>query len=449
MFHWDGSVSWMTLTDDGDGMRPDELNNAMRPGSSNPLDDRNADDLGRFGLGLKTASFSQARMLTGSTPYLDHPAIESRVWDLDYVQRTDRWVVLTDSPYIEELAPLLSDASGTVVAWHQLDRIVDDRPSSDSRARNSFYATIDDIRMHLEMVFHRYIDDGLQITVNGTLCQAWDPFMEKNPFTERLQRETLTLTTALGTERRIDIQPFILPHNSKLDPDAHRRGGGPKGWNLQQGFYLYRRRRLIVAGDWFDRGTKPEEHHKLARVRVEFDQDLDATWAIRSTCAKQRRVRRRACGRTSSALHEPHAAAAKRFIHRGADGSRPRSTARPSDSDVDSGHLRSNRALRRQPPAPKRLLSGFSDNDATEETIRLIETTLPVAHILSQGFRDENLIYEGRDNDELTRAGAARPFCALLNDGESAENARRIVIDAQPFDSADDFIRTLRPEDCQ
>jgi len=447
-FHWHGGASWMTLTDDGDGMLPDDLNEAMRPGSANPLDDRAADDLGRFGLGLKTASFSQARTLTVATRHVDHATIETRRWDLDHVQRTDRWVVLTDSPHLDELAPLLP-ASGTVVAWHQLDRVVDDRPASDTRARNSFFAMIEDVRIHLEMVFHRFISEELRISVNGMVCEAWDPFMESHPSTERLQTESLTLTNAAGVERRIDIQPFILPHNSKLDPATHKRAGGPKGWYLQQGFYLYRRRRLIVAGDWFDRGTKPEEHHKLARVRVEFNQDLDETWALDVRKAKARppvslradfvRIARA----TRSRGEEVYRSRGRRAVGPERQGHRvPLWMADTSGATVRY-------LINRKHPVVKALLSRDIEPAATEETLRLIETTLPVAHILSQGFRDENRIDEGRDVDELTHSAAARLFCAMLHAGETVENARRIVLDAQPFDSADDFIQTLRPESCQ
>src|SRR5258708_3144611 len=64
---WNGENTAVIITDDGIGMSKDELINAMRPGSKNPLADRSSEDLGRFGLGLKTASFSQCRILTVAT----------------------------------------------------------------------------------------------------------------------------------------------------------------------------------------------------------------------------------------------------------------------------------------------------------------------------------------------------------------------------------------------
>jgi len=448
-FHWNGAASSMTLTDNGDGMLPNELNEAMRPGSANPLDDRAADDLGRFGLGLKTASFSQGRVLTVATRHIGHPEIETRRWDLDHVQRTDRWVVLTDSPHIDQLAPLLPEESGTVVAWHHLDRVVDDRPASDTKARNTFRAMIDDVQVHLEMVFHRFLSDGLRITVNGTTCEPWDPFMESHPATERLQTESLLLTNATGEERRIDIQPFVLPHNSKLDPATHKRAGGAKGWNLQQGFYLYRRRRLIVAGDWFDRGTKPEEHHKLARVRVEFDQDLDATWALDVRKAKARPPANlrddfvRIARATRNRGEEVYRSRGRRSV-----GAAPRKGHKVPLWTADTSGAIVRYLINRQHPVVVDLLSRQIDAGLAEQTLQLIETTLPVAHILSQGFRDENRIDEGGDVDELTRSAARRLFCAMVHAGESAENARRTVLEAQPFDSAGDYIQTLTTGSC-
>src|SRR5947209_1369949 len=63
-FEWKGANTWLAIKDDGIGMDNDELIQAMKPGSRNPNEERSAKDLGRFGLGLKTASFSQCRILS-------------------------------------------------------------------------------------------------------------------------------------------------------------------------------------------------------------------------------------------------------------------------------------------------------------------------------------------------------------------------------------------------
>src|SRR5687768_16355260 len=58
---FDGDESWVRIADNGAGMRPEVLKEAMRYGANREYDE---DDLGKFGLGLKTASMSQCRRLT-------------------------------------------------------------------------------------------------------------------------------------------------------------------------------------------------------------------------------------------------------------------------------------------------------------------------------------------------------------------------------------------------
>ena len=89
-FEWKGSKTWLSIKDDGIGMNDAELIQAMRPGSKNPLQERNQKDLGRFGLGLKTASFSQARKLTVISKKADYKSV-FWTWDLDFVNKTGNW----------------------------------------------------------------------------------------------------------------------------------------------------------------------------------------------------------------------------------------------------------------------------------------------------------------------------------------------------------------------
>ena len=87
-FEWGGQNSWISVTDDGKGMSEKVLVNAMRLGSLSPLEERDPSDLGRFGLGLKTASFSQARRLTVISR--TRSVQESiRRWDLDHLAQPE------------------------------------------------------------------------------------------------------------------------------------------------------------------------------------------------------------------------------------------------------------------------------------------------------------------------------------------------------------------------
>ena len=112
------------VLDDGSGMTQYELFEAMRPGSQSPLELRDADDLGRFGLGLKTASFSQCRRLTVLTKKDGVPSCAS--WDLDTVAARDKWVVEVPDP--SGLAGIRwadrLDGDGTLVVWEKLDRLI-------------------------------------------------------------------------------------------------------------------------------------------------------------------------------------------------------------------------------------------------------------------------------------------------------------------------------------
>lgn len=174
-FHWAGPDSRVSVIDDGDGMSEETLAAAMRPGSANPLDSRKPDDLGRFGLGLKTASFSQCRKLTVWSRQ-DHGEIAGRCWDLDYVAKHDEWRLLrAGAPRgLDAFGQLGGLRSGTVVLWEQLDRAVDKSPASSREAHSRFLQLIEDVRAHLAMIFHRFLDGtasgrsaALQIFING------------------------------------------------------------------------------------------------------------------------------------------------------------------------------------------------------------------------------------------------------------------------------------------
>lgn len=274
---WDGAASYLLIRDDGNGMSDGELLEAMRPGSRSPLEERDPRDLGRFGLGLKTASFSQCRRLIVRSKKQDQPTA-TRCWDLDYVARTGEWRLLKNiSPESEAHLNGSGANSGTIVLWEDLDRIVGDAEVRDAAAHDRFRQIISDVKEHLGMVFHRYLagENRLRLRVNDRLVEAWDPFLTHVPATQQMGSETLHYR---GGE--VIVRPFVLPHHSKLDTEGHRKGAGPQGWNAQQGFYVYRNRRLLVAGDWLGLPMAKEEHYKLARIQVDLPNSMDREWQI-------------------------------------------------------------------------------------------------------------------------------------------------------------------------
>ena len=285
-FWWEGRRSHIAILDDGDGMMEGELSEAMRPGSRSPLESRPADDLGRFGLGLKTASFSQCRQLTVAS--LRNGQFATRRWDIDHVARVEEWQLLKDpvAGSEEMLKPLLRLDQGTMVLWENLDRVVGNVPTSDSRSHDLFLSLIDRVESHLAMVFHRFLEGGsagLSIFINGSdedhRLRAWDPFMKDHGATISTPAERIT--TPRGD---VEVQGFVLPHKDHLKRDQFEIGGGLDGWTAQQGFYVYRNRRMLVSGDWLGLGQgrawTREEPYKLARLRLDIPNTADADWDI-------------------------------------------------------------------------------------------------------------------------------------------------------------------------
>jgi hypothetical protein len=269
---------YIAIIDDGIGMRPDELVVAMRHGSRNPNEQRAATDLGRFGLGLKTASLAHCRRLTVVT--MRDGVLTGAAWDLDVIARTERWTLLLLND--EEIAalPHVSDIAavghGTIVFWHVLDRLGIGEGSVEDGMREGMVRVGD----HLALVFHRFLqpDDPSQTKVVVSLNE--DPLAPRNPFLSDL-RATLPLApeTIKVNGVTVHVQPYILPHFSKLKQADLERAGGEEGLRRQQGFYVYRSRRLIVWGSWF-RLAGHEELTKLARVRVDIPNSLDPLWTL-------------------------------------------------------------------------------------------------------------------------------------------------------------------------
>jgi hypothetical protein len=305
-FHWSGIQSWATIVDDGRGMSESELANAMRLGSSSPLIQRGVDDLGRFGLGMKTASFSQCRRITVATKKA--PAqLAVRRWDLDYVSSTNEWRLLRNAATesTSKLRVLDRLEHGTVVLWELMDQLVDNVDVDDANARAHFQQTADAVREHLGVVFHRFLarrgpaQPQVAMFVNGmereNQVEAWDPFLEDNASTIQTPAEVIRF----GGDR-LEVQGFILPHKDRLSESEYHAAAGPAGWNAQQGFYVYRQKRLLVAGSWLglgnERAWSKEEHFKLARIRLDIPNSTDALWQIdvrKSVARPPRAVKKR------------------------------------------------------------------------------------------------------------------------------------------------------------
>ena len=269
--------SYIAILDDGNGMTADELETAMRYGSQSPNEKREVSDLGRFGLGLKTASLSQCRMLTVVSKQGGN--IVGCRWDIDHVADTKDWSLLVlDSdaeidgvPRIEELKQL---NSGTLVIWQNLDRLKIGELDFD----RSMGKKMNDVRLHLSLVFHRYIsgEQGLkkmQIRMNNSPIEPADPFLTRRN-TQVMSDEVMNIEGSA-----VVIRPYILPHISNLSSSEISALGGKEGLRKSQGFYIYRNKRLLIWGTWF-RMMRQGELSKLARVQVDIPNELDNLWTL-------------------------------------------------------------------------------------------------------------------------------------------------------------------------
>ncbi len=262
------------IRDDGKGMLKDELILAMRPASANPEDPRDATDLGRFGWGLKSASLSQARVLTVVSWRAE--SCTSARWDIDDLEN---WTMELESG--EKALKLLKSPqrtrSGTEIIWSHSDRLLDAE-----RATNIDEQLNDKIRhaqKQLSLIFHRYLAGEARgqfsIEVQGVLLKPADPFMSQHAATQTVDEEVIRLR---GKEK-ITIKPYTIPHFSKLTVEEKEMLGGDEGLVRNQGFYVYRNRRLIIHGTWF-RLVPHGELSQLTRVRVDLPNTLDKDWKI-------------------------------------------------------------------------------------------------------------------------------------------------------------------------
>ena len=253
---FEGANSWIRIADNGTGMPTARMNEAMWYGTDREYADA---DLGKFGLGLKTASLSQCRRLTVATR--TNPTrreIEIRRWDLDHVIEEDGWELLRLSTYEvrPELLEPLQETTGTVVMWELLDRVLDYKLPSGRAAEHGLATLCRDIEAHLAMVFHRFLAQQarrplpLIITLQGNPIEPWDPFARGESATQKLDKQGISLRYD-GRTYNVRVQPYILPNQVQFSTArAWEAASGPKKWNRQQGFYIYRGGRLIQSGGW-------------------------------------------------------------------------------------------------------------------------------------------------------------------------------------------------------
>jgi hypothetical protein len=273
-----GAKPSLAIIDNGRGMSGDEIIDAMRHGAVNPKEERGPKDLGRFGLGLKTASFSQCRTLTVISA--KDGRVEGAVWSLDRIDALDDWMlsILDDDDLAANEYSVRLGQCGTVVVWTDLDRLFEDETGF--RRDEIVNEKLGIVERHLSLVFHRFLSGEVKgrkkisITLNGHPVLPFDPFCRRNMATQILPEEVVYVG-----DIAVQMQPFILPHHSRLTASEYDFYQSRSDFISNQGAYIYRNGRLMAWGDWF-RLIPKGEATKLARVQIDFPNCLDESWTI-------------------------------------------------------------------------------------------------------------------------------------------------------------------------
>lgn len=260
------------MLDDGIGMTNSELINAMRLATQDPDKVRDGSDLGKFGLGLKTASFSQCTNLTVISKKND--LISIKQWDLEYISKKNEWLLITpdineyrDIPLFNEF---IQQDSGTLVVWQGIDAFTE----------SDIPLKVDGLRDHLSLVFHCFLEGivpgqkALSIFVNGNKLIPFNPFNPKHFATQQLMPEKIKYL-----ESEILVEPYILPHHSKLSQQEFEKYATNEGYTKSQGFYLYRAHRLLIHGTWWGM-HRTTDAHKLVRIKIDIPNNQDFAWGI-------------------------------------------------------------------------------------------------------------------------------------------------------------------------
>lgn len=448
----------VAILDDGSGMDKDELISAMKVGVHGPNVKRNAKDLGRFGMGMKTASLSQAKSLTVLSKQ-DQSDPASMSWDLDFLRQRGNgdWLAIENAD-IKCSNPMLErfDATpkGTVVLWQKLDRMLNGSLSSDA-----FLELLDKIRQHLAMTFHRFIESKkLRIFVNNLdePIQQWSPFelAKTHSATDRLTGEAgvnLTVQPRDQDPYQIKIQMFILPHKDRLTPQQYEDASGPNGWTAQQGFYIYRNNRLLVSGGWLGLGKwHRDELHKLLRISIDIPNEADHDWGIdimKSTAKIPVQLKKQLTELVSKARKR----SLEVFAYRGTPSARvPRNQQAASIEPIwqakntaqgQSYHIN------RSHPLIKHLLEQSGDNaNLLSSAFKAIENTVPVQRIWLDVTEKEGVSTAQFTEEQETEMSdlMVRFYNSLINKGYSPEAAKNYISCSEPYSNFPHLIEALK-----
>jgi hypothetical protein len=418
-------------------MNNDELIQAMRPGSKNPNEERGSKDLGRFGLGLKTASFSQCRKLSVISKKQDGFAVYW-TWDLDFVNQTGKWDLIQYRPDAFKTS-LDKLSSGSAIIWNDLDRLVKNLHADNKAALDKFLQIMETVKKHLAMVFHRFIENGkIKIFFQQREVEAWNPFLMSDPATQQFPEEPLE-------NNKVRMRGFVLPHKSKLTEEEFRKNEGPNGWNDHQGFYIYRNERLLLAGEWLGMFRK-EEHYKLARIQLDLPNNLDAEWQIdiKKSVARPPLVLR---DQLKAYASKVRAQAVEVYRHKGKILQRKYAAVQfqPVWHEKIRHGKRFYEINRAHPVIQSLTTSQNGKGSDLNDLLRFVEETVPVPLITIKESEHPELQgqpFEATDQEPIRKA-MKQMYDKLVGEKRSDDQAKAIILNIEPFNLFPQFIDSL------
>lgn len=436
-----GAVPFISILDNGTGMSKTQINDAMRYGSQSSLNVRGNTDLGRFGLGLKTASLSQCRRLTVITK--QERKIEARRWDLDEIYKKGTWALLSlnneeihSIPQYQE--QLRHHKSGTLVLWENLDRMLNGAKATD-RLMNQ---QMEYVREHLALVFHRYLSgetgiNRLTIKINGFVIEPKDPFL--------IGRSTLFQADEkfIIEGHVVKVSAFMLPHVTSLTKKEKNALGGTEGLTKDQGFYVYRNKRLLVWGTWF-RMHRKDELSKLARIMVDVPNSLDHLWTLdirKSTAVPPDVIKNNLI----------------RIVDRISEGSKRAWTFRGKREISDDGsHLWCKTVIRegsiynlnREHIFLKLLRESLNikQNKLLENYLKLAEENLPLNQLYVDLNNDEQINVKSNKEAENMAMSTVKVLLKNIEDSPIRDEQIRLIMQTDPFRNFKKIVDLLTKE---
>ena len=437
-YEWRGKNTMIFIKDDGHGMDEKEIIQAMRPGSKNPIDKREKKDLGRFGLGLKTSSFSQTRKFTLISK-CKSGNVNFWSWDLDHVNDSESWELIKFTPSKESVELLEKSECGTTVIWYDIDRLFKGNESpDDKKSLSRFMEIMEIVKNHLAMVFHRYIEQNkLEIRFQGRPIDPWDPYLRGVSGIQAMPDEILP-------GGKVKMKGYILPHKSKISSEIFKDAAGRFGWNAHQGFYIYRNERLLVAGDWLNL-YKKEEHYKLARIMIDLPNDIDDLWQIdikKSVARPPMYIREN----IKAYADDVRAKAVEVYRYKGKSLQRkyPSMNYMPVWMEKQR-HSKRYYTINRDHPLVKEILVKYGDMDIST-FLKFIEETVPIPLITikeSEEPESHGIPFEGANHDILKKK-LSEMFESLISNGKNIDEAAAILLSIEPFDKYPQYIESLR-----